>query len=473
MTRPSPMRARSRLLPWLALAPTLLLLAPAPAAAATAPRAGASAAVRARLPNGLSIIVVPTSRLPLVDFRLVARAGSVNDPAGREGVAGLTADLLTQGAGKRTAKQVADDIEFVGGSLGASAGAEQLVVTCEVLKKDLPVGLELFRDVIVSPTFGAEDFARKQQEALGQIASDKSEPSVIADNSMTRWFWGESPLGHPAIGWEPSVKAVTRDDVVGFHHRFLTPERSVLVVVGDVDAKTFVASLAQAFAGWKPAGAVPAGDPYGPAAPIHGRTVRIVNKPEATQAQIRMMCPSVPRNHPDWYALEVANTICGAGFTSRLVNSIRVEQGLTYSIGSAFRQNRAAGAFQISTFTRNEQLRKCVDAALAEVKKLVDGGPTDAELDKARNYLKGQFPLGLQSPDELAGEIANVEFFGLPPDFIAGYPHKIGAVTMDDVKRVLKTYFCTDDLRILVVTNGELARKALDGLGALETKEIE
>ena len=165
--------------------------------------------------------------------------------------------------------------------------------------------------------------------------------------------------------------------------------------------------------------------------------------------------------------------ICGDGFTSRLVNSIRVEQGLTYSISSQFQQRRAAGAFRISTFTRNDQLRKCVDATLAEVKKLVDEGPTDAELDKARNYLKGQYPLGLQAPDDLAGEIANLQFFGLPQDFIATYPERIGAVTMADVKRVLKTYFCTEDLKILVVTNGDMAKKALDGVGALETKEIE
>jgi zinc protease len=451
------------------LSATLLLCAllAAPAGAAPAP------ATRTKLANGLSVIVVPTSRLPLVDFRLVARAGSVNDPAGKEGVARLTADLLTQGAGKRTAKQLADDIEFVGGTLEANAGAEQLVVSGEVLKKDLALGLELFRDVIVSPTFSAEDFDRKKEEGLGQIASDKSEPSVIAENAMTRWFWGDSPLGHPAIGWEASLKGLTRDDVVKFHRGLLTPERSVLVIVGDVDAASLIASLKTAFASWKPAGAAPATDPYGPAAAIKGRSVRVINKPEATQTQIRMMCPSVPRNHPDWYALQVANTICGAGFTSRLVNSIRVEQGLTYSISSQFQQRRAAGAFRISTFTRNDQLRKCVDATLAEVKKLVDGGPTDAELDKARNYLKGQYPLGLQAPDELAGEIANVEFFNLPQDFIASYPDKIGAVTMADVKRVLKTYFCTDDLKILVVSNGELAKQALDGLGALELKEIE
>jgi zinc protease len=439
----------------------------------TAGAAASGATVRARLPNGLGVIVVPTSRLPLVDFRLVASAGAVHDPAGREGVAELTAELLTQGAGKRTAKQLADDIEFVGGSLGASAGAEQMVVTCEVLQKDLPLGIELFRDVIVSPTFSAGDFARKKEEALGQIASDKSEPSVIADNAMTRWFWGESPLGHPSIGWEPSLKTVTRDDVVSFHHRFLTPERSVLVVVGDVDPTSFLASLRTAFAGWKPSSAAPAAEPYGPAAAIHGLSVRIVNKPEATQAQIRMMCPSIPRNHPDWYALQVANTICGGGFTSRLVNSIRVEQGLTYSISSGFSTLRAAGTFSISTFTRNDQLRKCVDATLSEVKKLVAEGPTEAELEKAHHYLTGQFPLGLQSPDYLAAELANGEFFGLPQDYIARYPDRIDSVTMADVKRVLKTHFCTDDLKILVVTNGELARKALDGVGTLEMKEIE
>jgi zinc protease len=388
-------------------------------------------------------------------------------------VAHLTADLLTQGAGKRTAKQLADDIEFVGGTLDASAGAEQMVVSCEVLKKDLALGLEMFRDVIVSPAFGKEDFDRKKEEALGQIASDKSEPEVIAENAMTHWFWGDSPLGHPAIGWEASLKGLSRDDVVRFHRGLLTPERSVLVIVGDVDAASLVASLKTAFAAWKPAGPAPTTDPYGPAAALQGRSVRVINKPEATQTQIRMMCPSVPRNHPDWYALQVANTICGAGFTSRLVNAIRVEQGLTYSISSQFQERRAAGAFRISTFTRNDQLRKCVDATLAEVKKLVDEGPTDAELDKARNYLKGQYPLGLQAPDELAGEIANVEFFNLPQDFIASYPDKIGAVTMADVKRVLKTYFCTDDLKILVVSNGDMAKQALAGLGTLETKEIE
>ncbi len=441
----------------------------APLAHAAAARPGVT---RAKLANGLTVIVMPTQRLPLVDFRLVARAGSVQDPAGKGGVAQLAAELLTQGAGRRTAQQLAEDMEFVGGSLGAGAGQEQFTVSAEVLRKDFALGLELFRDCIVSPAFSAEEVARKREETLGAIASDKSEPSVIAEEKMAAYLWGESPLARPARGTEVSVQAITRDDVVAFHQRYVSPDRSTLVIVGDVEPKATIAAVTKAFATWKASGE-PLSDPYGAAPAVKGRLVRIIDKPEATQSQIRMACPGVSRSNPDYYAIEVANTILGAGFTSRLVNSIRVEKGLTYSISSRFGMLRGAGTFRINTFTRNEKLRACVDAVLAEVQKLVDEGPTQAEYDKSRNYLTGQYPLGLQAPDDLAGEIANVEFFGLDPQFIQNYNERVRAVTMADVKRVLKQYFCTSDLKILVVTPGALAKQALDGLGTIEVKSID
>lgn len=444
-----------------------LTVAAHPAASATAP-----AVTRVTLKNGLQVVVVPSTRLPLVDLRLVARAGAAYDPAGKEGLARLTADLLTQGAGKRSAQEVAEAIEFVGGSLFATAGSEQFSVGLEVLTKDLDTGLELFRDVIVSPSFSPEEFARKQEETLGQIASDRSEPSVIAEQAFARTLWGDGPLAHPAIGTQASVTALTQGDVAGFHRRFVTPARSTLVVVGDVDPKALVARLETSFAGWKGAGE-PLTDPYRAPAQVKGRHIRIVDKPEATQAQIRMGCIGVPRSHPDYYAMRVANTILGSGFTSRLVNSIRVEQGLTYSINSQFPMYRNAGLFRISTFTRNEQLRKCVDAVLAEVKKLVDEGPTDAELDKARNYLKGQYPIGLQAPDDLAEEWANVQFFGLPQDAIARYNDGVSAVTMADVKRVLRERVCVDDLQMVVVTNAAMASTALEGLGEISVVKID
>jgi zinc protease len=427
---------------------------------------------RVTLDNGLTVLVMPTRRLPLVDLRLVVRAGSVDDPAGKEGLAHLTADLMTQGAAARSAKQIAEDIEFVGGDLSAGADAERMVVTCEVLKKDLATGIEIFRDVIVQPTFGTAEFQRKKDEALAEIASERDDPATVANNQLLPFAWGRHPLGHPAIGWEPTVGTLTRDDVVGFHGRMVRPERAMLAVVGDVDPQAVIASIKTAFAGWK-AGAGKTVESYSaPSLPV-GRRILIVSKPEVTQTQIRFVCPGVPRNHPDYYPIRVANTILGSGFTSRLVNEIRVVQGLTYSIGSRFSMNRRAGLYGITTFTRNATLRKTIDATLVEARKLRETGPTEAELDKAKRYLTGQYPLGLQAPDDLAEALLDVEFYGLAPDYLQTFATRINAVTMDDARRALKSYFCVDELSILVVSNPETAKKDLEGLGPIEVKAIE
>ncbi len=417
------------------------------------------------LKNGLTVFVMPTHRVPLVDLRLVVRAGSVNDPAGKEGLASLTADLLTQGAGKRTARQLAEAIAFVGGTLDANAGAEQLTVTCSVLTKDYASGLELFRDVIVSPSFAAEEFARMKAEKLGQIASDRDDPSELANNELGPFLLGESPLAHPVIGRQASVGAITRADVMAFQKHYVTPANSMLAVVGDVDPDQVVASLESAFAAWKGGAGAAAAPVYGAPEAVTGRKVLIVSKPEVTQTQIRLATLGVPRNSPDYYAITVANTILGGGFTSRLVNEIRVVQGLTYGIGSRWSMYRNAGTFVIVTFTRNETLRKCIDASLAVVQKLVDQGPSEEELAKARRYLTGQYPLGLQASDALAAQILNIEFYGLDPRYLETYAERINAVTMADVRRVLKQRFGVNDLRILVVSDPKTAQPALESLG--------
>jgi len=422
------------------------------------------------LQNGLTVFVMPTHRVPLVDFRLVARAGSANDPAGKEGLASLTADLITQGAAKRGAKQLAEDIAFVGGTLDAGAAAEQFTVTCNVLKKDYATGLELFRDVIVTPTFPAEEFARKKAERLGDLASEKDDPGSVANNELGPFLLGSSPLAHPANGWQKPVTALTRADVAAFHKQFLTPGNSMLAVVGDVDPDQVIASLERAFAGWK-GGAAAAGAPATPAR-AGGRQVLVVNKPDVTQTQIRLATLGVPRNSPDYYAVTVANTILGGGFTSRLVNEIRVVQGLTYGISSRWPMYRDTGTFVISTFTSNETLRKCIDASLEVVQQLVDKGPSEAELAKSRRYLTGQFPLGLQASDALAAQILNIEFYGLDPRYLETYTERVNAVTMADVKRVLKERFGVGDVRILVVSNPKTAKPALEGLGPIAVQDI-
>jgi zinc protease len=283
---------------------------------------------------------------------------------------------------------------------------------------------------------------------------------------------GKSPLAHAPIGRAATVKAITREDVEAFHRQNLAPNNAILAVVGDVDPKAALAAIEKAFKEWKPSGREHR-VPYEPLSRSGGRSVRIVSKPEVTQTQIRMACAGVARNHPDYFPIIVANAILGGGFTSRLVDEIRVVQGLTYGISSGFRMYRNAGTFGISTFTRNETLRKCVDEILRVMRQLLDQGPGEEELAKAKRYLTGQFPLGLQAPDQLAAQLVEIEFYGLDPRFVENYDASVNGVAMADCRRALKSYFCTDDLRILVVSNPDTARKALEGLGPIEVKEIE
>lgn len=454
---------------WCAAATVLSLVPAAPSGAAPVPLPPVT---RARLKNGLTVLIVPSHRLPVVSLRMVTRAGSATDPAGREGLAGLTADLMTQGAAARNARQVAEAIAFVGGSLEASAGAEQLVVTCEVMSRDLGAGLELFHDVIVAPTFPAEEFARQKSEALAAIASDRDDPGTVADNGVLPFAFGSSALGHPVSGWEKSVAKLTRDDVVAFHAGHVTPSNALLAVVGDVEPTALLADLQKRFSDWKSAGPGPPAPAIAPPMVSTGRRVRILEKPEVTQTQIRMVSMGVARNHPDYYPIVVANTILGAGFTSRLVNAIRVEQGLTYGISSSFRMYRDAGTFNVTTFTRNATLRRTIDETLRVIRTLIEEGPSMDELDKAKRYLTGQYPLGLQAPGSLARALLDIEFYGLDPATMQNYDAKVNAVTLEDVRRSLRSYFEADHLKILVVSNPDSARVALDGLGPLEVMPI-
>jgi zinc protease len=447
----------------------LLALLPLAAVAPAAAALELPPMTRAKLKNGLSVIVMPSKRLPLVDLVMVSRAGSAYDPPGKEGLAHLTAALLTQGAGPRDAIRFGEDLAFIGGEIEAEAGAEQFTVRCEVLSKDLDSGLELFRDAIVSPRLEPAEFERQRQRALGTIAAERDDPEAVADKAMMAYVLGDNRLAHPAIGLEGAVGALTRDDVAAFHRELVTPANSVLAVVGDVDPKAVLARLEKAFEAWR--GGTAARTPYAPTPRAPGGAVRVVAKPEATQSQIRIACAGVARNHPDYFPILVANTILGGGFTSRLMNAIRIEQGLTYSIDSRFQMYRAGGVYRVRTFTRNETLRRCVDETMKVVRGLVEQGPTAAELEKARRFLTGQYPLGLQAPDDLAARLLDVDFYGLDPRFIQDYEAKVNAVTMEDVNRALKSYFCTDDVRLLVVTQPDVARQQLEGLGPIEVVE--
>jgi zinc protease len=383
-------------------------------------------------------------------------------------LAQLTAELLTQGAGPRDARAFSQAVDRAGGWLGVFAGKEHLTLSAEFLSADLALMLELSSDALLRPAFREEDVARKRGEQLGRLKAMLGEPRELANHLLEGFVYGAHPYGHDTLGLASAVEATTREDVVRYHRANVRPEGGVLVLIGDVEPEPALAALKSAFGGWEAAGPRP--EPIPEVKPAGGPArLRLIGRPELTQAFLRLSCPGPVRSHPDYAALQVANTILGGGFTSRLVDEIRVNLGLTYGIGSGFSMHRRGGALVISTFTQNTSVKACVQRIRELVRELVRKGPTAAELEKARRYLVGQTVIELQDPGTLAGELIDVEFYGLEPRSIERFPERVRAVGAADVRRVLERNFCTQGLDLLVVGNPEAILPQLKELGQVET----
>lgn len=421
---------------------------------------------KSTLGNDLTLLVMENKKLPLVNFRLVLTAGSVYDPVGKEGLANLTASLIRKGTKTKSFQEISEEIEFVGGTLFSGADLDYAYIGGEFLSKDLDLALNLLSDILLNPAFSQEEFEREKELTLAGLQEEKDDPSAIASEAFFRFLFEKNPYAHPVDGTEASVKNITREDVVNFYKKYFAPQFSILTLVGDFSSQTVKEKVEKALAGWQKSSTTLAKIPAPPK--FKGRKLLIVEKPDVSQTQIRIGNVSVPRNNPDYFPITVANAILGGGFSSRLVNEIRVNQGLTYSISSRINMFKETGAYLIFTFTKNQTTRKTIDLTLAEVKKFREKGVTKEELEGAKNYLKGLFPMRLETPEALAGQITNIEFYNLDPKFVETYMQKIDAVTLDDIKRVANKYFDYQDVVLVVVTNPKETRKDLEGLGKIE-----
>jgi len=425
---------------------------------------------RHTLDNGLSVILMEYTRVPVVYFRLVARGGSANDSAGLEGVASMATALMRQGTTSRSATEIAEAIDFIGGSLSTGAGLEYCAVQSEVLKKDTDVGLDLLSDVILHPTFPEDELERERKQRLAGLESLKEDPQSVVSLTFMKRVYGSHPYGEQTEGTRASLEAMTREHLVEFYEKTFVPGNSILVVVGDFPSAEMLGKLRRVFSDWK------ADSVYHAALPVpsrvSGRTVVIVDKPDATQAQIVVGNIGIDIKHPDAFAVRVANSVLGVGFTSRLMDALRIKRSLTYSAASSFPSNLYGGTYVISTYTKIESLKEMLDALLGEVKKFRDQGATPDEVKKAENFLAGSFARGLQSPEALASRLTDIEIYGFPRDYVDTYIQKLRSVSADDVHRVARQHFLLDDLLIVLVAPAEQVRKEAERYGSVTVMEL-
>lgn len=407
---------------------------------------------RSVLENGLVLLTSEQRALPMVTFSLLVEAGSRYDPQGREGLAYLTARLLTYGTRERTALQISETLDFIGASLNAGSGEELATVSLTLLKKDLDTGLGLLAEVLTESVFLSDEIERRKQSVIASIKAKREDPGDIAQSKFLEALFPQSPYGRPVEGTEDSVKAIERSNLVEFYERFYRPNRAILAVVGDISHQEMVDRLAKAFQSWQKRTSAKESPPSSSPGPAN--SIRI-NK-DLTQANIIIGHEGVPRGHPDYYPIQVMNYILGGGgFSSRLMDSIRNERGLAYSVYSQFDAEKHVGTFQVTMQTKNETAEEAVRIAMEEIRRIREQGVSEEELKDAKDYLVGSFPLRLDTNRRVANFLARAEFFELGPDYPDRYPELIGRITREDILRVAKRYLQPEKLIVVVVGNQE------------------
>ena len=412
------------------------------------------------LPNGLRVFVVTDRREPAIAVRLLLpTAGSIEDPEKLPGIARMTAALLTQGTEKRSARQIAEAIDFVGGSLNTTAGKDSTSVTLSVVKKDLPLGLDLMSDIVLHPAFQPEELDRQRQQLLSNLVVQYSDPDYLASVVFNRVVFTGSPYGWPGEGTPVSVEKFQRDAFVRFHDATYVPNHALLAFAGDISPEDAFAAAEKYLGAWARKD-VQIAPPSAPAA-ISGLHVWLIDKPDAVQTQIRIGRLGIRRNDPDYIPLVVANRIFGGGYNSRLNTEVRIKKGLTYGAFSSFDSRRFTGSFVLGTFTRTQVTVEAVKLATELVSKMSTGVVTPAEMDFARDYLAGVYPIQSETADQVADRVLTVAFYGLPADYNSTYPERIRAVTSGQVKAVAERFFGAKDLDIVLAGNVAAFRESL------------
>jgi zinc protease len=419
--------------------------------ALTPPPALKLPAVRtATLPNGLSLSVVEMHKVPVVDVSLVIDAGGVRDPADLPGLATFTATMLQQGAGSRASLEIADEAAFLGAQLGTTASYDVAAATLHVPKRQLAAALDLFADVVLRPTFPDAEVGRQRDLRRTQLLQQRDEPTLVSSVAFPAIVYGTThPYGRPLAGNDSSVTRLTRDRVQAFYQTFYRPNTARLLVVGDVTLEEAQALVAARFGGWA-RGDVPA--PAASAAPAPTpRAIYLIDKPGAAQSVIRIGHVGPARDTPDYYALQVLNTILGGAFTSRLNQNLRETHGYTYGAGSSFALRRWGGPFTAQASVVTAKTDSSLIEFLKELRRIRDSVVPAAELEKAKQYLVLGLPGDFETTSGAAFRFRDLLIYSLPLDFYAGYTARVNAVTAADVQRVARRYVDPDHFDIVVV----------------------
>jgi zinc protease len=418
---------------------------------------------RQTLDNGMTLIVAPVHKLPLVTVVAVIEAGASCDPQGKEGLAGLVAQMLPEGTSTLDGEALALRFEGLGASIHTSADWDVATASLTVMSQRLEPALALFADMLTAPSFPARELERLKAERLADLMKLRTEPRGLADEMTSRFVYApEARYSKPEAGSAVSVAGIGTRDVGELYSARYRPAAVTLVMAGDVTVAAATALAERVFGSWR--GTIPGGQGIVDGAALTPRAVHLIAKPDAPQSELRIAHVGVPRTHPDYFRIVVMNALLGGLFSSRINLNLRERNAFTYGARSEYDWRRGAGPFVISTAVASNVTAAAAREALAEVERMRSEPVGNDELTLATSYLEGVFPIRYETTSAIAYAIATMAIYGLDESYFDTYRSNVASVTAQDVLEAARRHVLPERLRLIVVGDPAIVRAPLEAM---------
>ena len=435
-----------------------------PPAVGPAPSLKLPAIQKRQLTNGLPVWLVELHEVPVVQIDLVVMSGSADDPTGKYGLANLTAAMLEEGAGTRSALEIADAVDFLGAGLSAMGGIDASAVRLHTPVARLADALPIMADMSLRPTFPKEELERLRQQRLTTFVQTRDNPDALAALALSRVNYGPTHrFGTATVGTADAMRAFTTDDLRGFYTATFRPDNSALLIVGDVVLDKVLPLVESNFGAWKTAGPAKARTTLPTPPEQTKREIYLVDKPGAAQSQIRIGAIGVSRSTPDYFPLQVMNTILGGAFSSRLNLNLREKRGYTYGANSQFDMRLSAGPFVAGAGVQTDKTAESLKEFFVELNGILQPVPVE-ELSRAKNYVALRFPGTFETTGDISRRLEDEIVYHLPDDYYSKYVQNIEQVTSADVQRVAKKYVQPDRLAVVVVGDQKVIEPGIRAL---------
>ncbi|MGQ9693871.1 MAG: M16 family metallopeptidase [Thermodesulfobacteriota bacterium] len=420
-----------------------------------------------QLANGLRVCLVNRPHLPLLSMHLVLPYGAEVDSPGKAGLADLTAEMLTLGTKKRSALQLAADLDSLGALLSTHVGWHYTSLHILGLKEDWETLLAILLEIYTEPAFAMEEFVQLKKRRLAALEQQKDESSIMADEHFQAAVFQGTPYDHPIYGSLSSLPQILKEDIKEFYAQNFLPQGSFLVFAGSLEEEKLLRWVESNLPAVKDKRRTCLEE--GKYSYLSAPRIVLIDRPDLTQSQIRLGHLALPHNHPDYLPLAVMNYILGGGgFSSRLMQRIRVELGYTYGIRSGLEPRKKKGPFLISTFTPTETTYACVQEILQVEKRFLHEGATEEERTEAINFFIGSYPMKFETLGQIAQKVVQMEVHDLGEDYLINYPKKIANISLAEINRVAQEYLHPEEMVLVIVGQAKKFRQEFEQWGEIQ-----